>query len=110
MNNNVSRPLHGVLQIREVFGTLNVLTIKLLSPYPTIKNKIPGSFVSVDVSRRTRRSTFLHQINELVEWACLEKELYKVRKRSIQDAAGRPYYVPEVFGVGYNAKPAGVSR
>jgi transposase, IS5 family len=61
------------------------------------KNKIPGSFVSVDVSRRTRRSTFFHQINTLVDWACLEKELYKVCKRSIQDAAGRPSYNPLIL-------------
>jgi transposase, IS5 family len=83
--------------MREVFGTLNALTIKLLIPYPMIKNKITGSFVSSDVSRRTRRSTFLHQIDTLIDWACLEKELYKVCKRSIQDAAGRPAYAPLIL-------------
>lgn len=62
-----------------------------------IKKRIPGSFVSVDVSRRTRRSKFLQQINTLIAWDVFEKELYKVCKRSIVDAAGRPAYSPIVL-------------
>ena len=62
-----------------------------------IKKRIPGSFVSVDVSRRTRRSKFLQQIDALIDWAVFEKELYKVCKRSLQDAAGRPAYNPIVL-------------
>jgi IS5 family transposase len=62
-----------------------------------IKKRIPGSFVSVDVSRRTRRSKFLQQIDALIDWTVFEKELYKVCKRSIVDAAGRPAYNPLVF-------------
>jgi len=52
-----------------------------------IKKKIPGSFVSVDVSRRTRKSKFLHQINTVVDWTVFEKELYKVCKRSVEDGS-----------------------
>ena len=62
-----------------------------------IKKRIPGSFVSVDVTRRTRRSKFLQQINTLIDWDVFEKALYKVCKRSIQDAAGRPAYNPLVL-------------
>jgi IS5 family transposase len=62
-----------------------------------IKKRIPGSFVSVDVSRRTRRSKFLQQIDALIDWTVFEKELYKVCKRSLQDAAGRPAYNPLVL-------------
>ena len=59
-----------------------------------IKKKAPGSFVSVDVRRRTRKSKFFQQINTLIDWHGFEKELYKVCKRSIQDTAGRPAYNP----------------
>jgi len=52
-----------------------------------IKQRIPGSFVSVDVTRRSK----------LIDWAIFEKELHKVCKRSIQDAAGRPAYSPLVL-------------
>lgn len=62
-----------------------------------VKKRIPGSFVSVDVSRRTRRSKFLQQIDALIDWTVFEKELYKVCKRSLQDAAGRPAYNPLVL-------------
>ena len=57
-----------------------------------IKKRIPGSFVSVDVTRRTRRSKFLQPIDTLIDWSFFAKELHKVCKRSIQDAAGRPAY------------------
>lgn len=62
-----------------------------------IKRRIPGSFVGVDVTRRTRRSKFLQQIDTLIDWSVFEKELHKVCKRSIQDAAGRPAYNPLVL-------------
>lgn len=62
-----------------------------------IKKQIPGSFVSVDVSRRTRKSKFFHQINAVIDWTVFEKALYKVFKRSIEDAAGRPAYNPLVL-------------
>jgi transposase, IS5 family len=62
-----------------------------------VKKPIPDSFVSVDVSRRTRRSKFLQQIDALIDWTVFEKELYKVCKRSLQDAAGRPAYNPLVL-------------
>jgi IS5 family transposase len=53
--------------------------------------------VGVDVSRRTRRSKFLQQIDALIDWTVFEKELYKVCKRSLQDAAGRPAYNPLIL-------------
>jgi transposase, IS5 family len=76
---------------------MSCLTINLLTPQPMIKKQLPGSFVSVDVSRRTRKSRFLHQINTLIDWAVFEKELDKVCKRSVEDAAGRPAYNPLVL-------------
>jgi len=62
-----------------------------------IKKQLSGSFVSVDVSRRTRKSKFFHQISTVIDWSVFEKELYKVCKRSIADASGRPAYNPLVL-------------
>jgi transposase, IS5 family len=62
-----------------------------------IKKQVPGSFVSVDVSRITSKSKFFHQINAVIAWTVFEKECYKVCKRAIQDAAGRPAYNPLVL-------------
>ena len=42
-----------------------------------IKKQAYGSFVSVDVTRRTRKSKFFHQIDTLIDWKVFEKELYK---------------------------------
>jgi hypothetical protein len=89
------RPLHGVLSIREAFSRPTLLVIN--NPYPMIKKQVPGSFVSVDVSRRTRKSQFFHQINAVLDWTVFDKELYKFCKRSIQDAAGEPTYNPLVL-------------
>jgi hypothetical protein len=55
-----------------------------------IKKRVPGSFASVDVSRRTRKSKFSHQINAVIDWTVFEKELYKVCNRSLEDAASLP--------------------
>ena len=55
-----------------------------------IKKQAPGSSISVDVTRRTRKSKFFHQIDTLIDWNVFEKELYKVCKRSIVDEAVRP--------------------
>jgi len=57
-----------------------------------IKNLLPGSFVRLDVNRRTRKSKFFYQIDALIDWAIFEKALHKVCKRSIKDAAGRSAY------------------
>ncbi len=62
-----------------------------------IKKKSLGSFVGVDVTRRTRRSKFFQQLAAVIDWSVFEKELYKVCKRSIKDAAGRPAYNPLVL-------------
>jgi transposase, IS5 family len=42
-----------------------------------------------DVNRRPSKRKFFQQINKLVDWSRIEKELYKICKRSIQDAASR---------------------
>jgi hypothetical protein len=47
-----------------------------------IKKEQLGGFVSVEIARRSK------------DWACLEKELYKVCKRSVRDAAGSPAHNP----------------
>ena len=70
------------------------MAVRLLIPYHMIKKQIPGSSVSVDVSRRTRKSKFFHQINAGINWTVFEKERQQVCKRSVQDAAGRPAYHP----------------
>ena len=62
-----------------------------------IKKQAPGSFVSVDVARRTKKRKFFQQIDALIDWQVFEKELYKVCKRSIADAAGRPAYKPLIL-------------
>jgi len=62
-----------------------------------IKKQVPGSFASVDVSRRTRKSKCFHQVNAVIDWTVFEKERHKVCKRSVQDAAGRPTYHPVVL-------------
>ena len=62
-----------------------------------IKNLLPGSFVRLDVNRRTRKSKFFYQIDALIDWAIFEKALHKVCKRSIKDAAGRSAYTPLVL-------------
>ena len=62
-----------------------------------IKKQAPGSFVSVDVTRRTRKSKFFQQIGTVINWSVFENELCKVCNRSIVDAAGRPAYNPLIL-------------
>jgi transposase, IS5 family len=64
------------------------------SYYPASHNQkqVPERFVSVDISRRASKRRFFHQISAVIDWALFERELYKVCKRSIQDAIGRPTY------------------
>ncbi len=49
------------------------------------------SFSQVYVERRTRKNTFLHQIDQIVDWTVLEKEINKVYKKG-QSVDGRPSY------------------
>jgi hypothetical protein len=47
-----------------------------------IKKQVPRSFVSVDVSRKTRKSKFFHQVNSVIDWTVFEKGL---------SGAGKPF-------------------
>jgi transposase, IS5 family len=57
-----------------------------------IKKQQLSSCVSEDVRRRISKRKFFQQINELIDWSCIEKELYKVCKCSVESVAGRPAY------------------
>lgn len=56
-----------------------------------IKKELHMSFVSHHVDRRTRKSTFLRQINTIIDWLPIEKEINKVYKRG-KSVDGRPSY------------------
>ena len=58
------------------------------------QQELKGSFVGVDVKRRTRKKIFFDRVNKLINWDILSKELNKVIKRSHLNAAGRPAYPP----------------
>ena len=49
------------------------------------------SFSEFYVERRTRKGTFLHQINEIIDWTPIEKEINKVYKKG-KSVDGRPSY------------------
>jgi len=49
------------------------------------------SFSQVYVERRTRKNTFLRQINQIIDWTPIEKELNKVYKKG-KSVDGRPSY------------------
>lgn len=56
-----------------------------------IKKELHMSFVSHHVDRRTRKNTFLRQINIIIDWQPIEKEINKVYKRG-KSVDGRPSY------------------
>jgi IS5 family transposase len=56
-----------------------------------IKTNIQMSFSQPYVEKRTRKGTFLKQINQIVEWQPIEKEINKVYKRG-QSVDGRQAY------------------
>jgi len=56
-----------------------------------IKNDIQMSFSQAYVERRTRKNTFLKQIDTIIEWKSIEKEINKVYKRG-ESVDGRPSY------------------
>ena len=67
-----------------------------------IAKQSPGSFVSVDDTRRTRKSKCFQQTNTVLAWTVFESALYKVCKLSIVDASGRPFYnTLEVIFLGF---------
>lgn len=49
------------------------------------------SFLYFDVTRRTRKGNFLNQIDQLIDWALIEKVIAQ-HYASTSDAAGRPAY------------------
>lgn len=56
-----------------------------------------ATFDSVFIEKRASRNNFFTQINKIIDWSKIEKELLKVSKRSICDSAGRPAYSPLVL-------------
>lgn len=56
-----------------------------------IKPKIQMSFSKVYVEKRTRKSKFLNQVDQIVDWNPIEKEIEKVYKKG-KSADGRPSY------------------
>lgn len=56
-----------------------------------IKKELHMSFVTDHVRRRTRKNNFLRQINILIDWKPIEKEISKVYKRG-KSVDGRPSY------------------
>jgi transposase, IS5 family len=56
-----------------------------------IKNNIQMSFSQAYVERRTRKNTFLKQIDQIIDWKPIEKEINKVYKKG-QSVDGRPSY------------------
>lgn len=63
----------------------------------SIKTPRAMSFAGDYVAKRTRKNLFFKQINTLIDWKVIEKELLKICKRSRLDAAGRPAYNPVVL-------------
>ena len=49
------------------------------------------SFSQAYVERRTRKNTFLRQINQIIDWTVIEKEINKAYKRG-KSVDGRPSY------------------
>ena len=45
------------------------------------KKRIQMSFSQVYVERRIRKNTFMRQIDQIIDWAVIEKEISKVYKK-----------------------------
>lgn len=56
-----------------------------------IKKRYDMSFSQIFVERRTRKNTFLRQINEIIDWKPIEKQINNIYKRGFS-ADGRPSY------------------
>ena len=55
------------------------------------KKRIQMSFSQVYVERRTRKNTFMRQIDQIIDWTVIEKEINKVYKKGVS-VDGRPSY------------------
>ena len=49
------------------------------------------------VEKRTRRNRFFTQIDRIMDWGPIEKELFKICKRNTRNAAGHPSYRPLIL-------------
>ena len=49
------------------------------------------SFVSEHVEKRTRKNLFFSQINQIIDWEPIEKELKKVYKRGEKERGCKAY-------------------
>jgi IS5 family transposase len=56
-----------------------------------IKKRYDMSFSHVFVERRTRKNTFLRQVNSIIDWQPIEKEINNIYKRGFS-VDGRPSY------------------
>lgn len=63
----------------------------------SIKKQKAMSFAGNYVERRTRKNKFFKQVETIIDWEGIEKELKKICKRSRVDVAGRPAYNPIVL-------------
>lgn len=71
------------------------------------------SFSQVYVERRTRKNTFLRQIDQIIDWKPIEKEIDKIYKKG-QSVDGRPSYAGlllfkmQLLQIWYNLSDPGV--
>ena len=70
-------------------------------------NNSDMSFATYDVERRTSKNRFFKQINTLIDWSPIEKELHKVVKFGKEERGQRPYnplilFKMQLISVWYN--------
>jgi transposase, IS5 family len=56
-----------------------------------LQRNIQMSFSSIYIERRTRKNEFYRQIDKIIDWSLIEKEIDKVYKKG-QSVDGRPSY------------------
>ena len=59
----------------------------------TYKNKNKGQmgFSDLYVERRIAKNTFFTQVNQMIDWTSIEKELKKVYKRGLKQRGTKAY-------------------
>lgn len=62
-----------------------------------LKKNTSSSFVHYDVQRRTKKKDFFKQIDSIINWAKISRELNKKIKRANKDSYGRPAYPPIIL-------------
>ena len=58
------------------------------------------SFVSEHVKKRTRKNLFFSQINQIIDWATIEKELKKCTNAEKKSGAAKPTKFKAFSGMG----------